>query len=399
MNTNLYIPTKIKVGFQERSDTFTGKLGFLTFYNESNILNKQKSWEKWCNKSFEPYEFDNTPSKFIINKNITRTGYYNSGRTLARIYDNRGFEFEITMDNLLFILMHSDISKRDIIQECVYAWDKNQLVLLPTNALEYQTAITFTQKKNLQISETDLVAGNVYVSRNEDKLYLYIGKYKLYKTTENYVYNIGQKYVGIKHIFYDLTTKNFKHINFESLSSCVSEKYENFSTVLELFENSNYNNKIISLNTEKIDVNISRKDYYNKLLENNCESMLNERCDYEMYILGDNFFKILDKKLYHISFNNIKNNISNISIEVFNIEFNKVSFCLLDKGYGTLYPHLYNKCLDYDDLEIVRLFNLDFLNRKSLTVSELINFLFDNGYKNSLTYTYENNKINNCTIY
>lgn len=34
MNTNIFIPTKINVGFQERKDTYTGKLAYVIYFDE-----------------------------------------------------------------------------------------------------------------------------------------------------------------------------------------------------------------------------------------------------------------------------------------------------------------------------------------------------------------------------
>lgn len=34
MNTNIFVPTKINVGFQERKDTYTGKLAYVIYFDE-----------------------------------------------------------------------------------------------------------------------------------------------------------------------------------------------------------------------------------------------------------------------------------------------------------------------------------------------------------------------------
>lgn len=43
--SNVYIPTKINIGFQNRNDTYTGRLAYITYYDEKinyakNILGK-----------------------------------------------------------------------------------------------------------------------------------------------------------------------------------------------------------------------------------------------------------------------------------------------------------------------------------------------------------------------
>lgn len=67
MMNKLFIPEKLKVGFQERPDTFTGKLGFVTYLKDDNTLFYEKSWKDWCRHP-DKLEINNTPSKFVINK-------------------------------------------------------------------------------------------------------------------------------------------------------------------------------------------------------------------------------------------------------------------------------------------------------------------------------------------
>lgn len=43
MNTNIFIPTKINIGFQERSDTYTGKLAYVIYFDEKGKLRKETS--------------------------------------------------------------------------------------------------------------------------------------------------------------------------------------------------------------------------------------------------------------------------------------------------------------------------------------------------------------------
>lgn len=43
MNTNIFIPTKINVGFQERKDTYTGKLAYVIYFDEKGKLRKETS--------------------------------------------------------------------------------------------------------------------------------------------------------------------------------------------------------------------------------------------------------------------------------------------------------------------------------------------------------------------
>lgn len=102
----------------------------------------------------------------MLNKGVERySDWGNSGRSMIRVHDSRGFEFEITVDNLIGILMHSDVSKREIDAQCVFAWWGTELVLLPTNSEEYQASLAFTSNQSEKLSTKYLVPGRVYKRR------------------------------------------------------------------------------------------------------------------------------------------------------------------------------------------------------------------------------------------
>ena len=77
INEKLNIPDKIKVGFQKRSDTYTGKLSYITYINKKGKLAKETSWEGWRDEKITPLEFDNVPTEgFVLNK---KAGGYSTG--------------------------------------------------------------------------------------------------------------------------------------------------------------------------------------------------------------------------------------------------------------------------------------------------------------------------------
>lgn len=47
MKANIFIPTKINVGFQKRKDTYTGKLAYVIYFDEKGKLRKETSWQGW----------------------------------------------------------------------------------------------------------------------------------------------------------------------------------------------------------------------------------------------------------------------------------------------------------------------------------------------------------------
>lgn len=269
MKTKLFIPKRIKIGFQERQDTFTGKLAYVIYFDEKNVLRKQKSWDSWRDDKIEPIEYDNSPqSGFILNKGIQRYSDWGSSRAVVRVYDSRDFEFEISIDNLLGILMHSDVSKRDIVEECVFAWSGTDLILLPCNSVEYQESVEYTNKQDMKVSTKELVPGCQYHKKKSDEILTYLGKFDWwdFKSTDTQKYGANKIHFnkGKKHIFWD--GSSFKPTTPSILSSVVSEDIvDNYAFLVDdFFETINSQPiktiKIIPY-TKSVDDNRTWRDY------------------------------------------------------------------------------------------------------------------------------------------
>jgi hypothetical protein len=210
--SNLFIPSKIKVGFEKRDDTFTGKLAYVIYFDEKGKLRKETSWENWRDKKIEPIEFENKPNAgYLFNKGVQRGGYHwGSGRSSIRVYDPRDFEFEISVDNLMGILMHSDVSKRDIVEECVFAWEGKELILLPVNSEEYQQSVKYTKKQGGKLSAKELVQGYSYDHKKIDEPLIYVGYYEWFDWDyAKYSSVYAHSSAGKKHVFYNADTKEF----------------------------------------------------------------------------------------------------------------------------------------------------------------------------------------------
>ncbi len=239
--TNLFIPSKIRIGFQKRGDTFTGKLAYIIYYDANGQIKQEKSWEKWRDKNIPFVEFDNNPrSGYIFNKGVQRNGHWGSGRSVIRVYDPRDFEFEIDIDNLIGLLMHSDVSKRDIVEECVFAWSGNNVILLPVNSDDYQKGVVHTEKQGKNVTAEELVPGHSYSHKKDNETYTYIGYYTYF---EPHYWNSEVTRKGKQHVFYN--GKNFEMVAIEKLSECVSsEMHSDFSKLVDDFFKSKQGNDI-----------------------------------------------------------------------------------------------------------------------------------------------------------
>ena len=180
-NERLNIPQTLKIGFNERGDTYTGKLAYVTYVNAKGEIAKQVSWNGWRNKNIDVETYDNEPTEgFVLNKHA---GGYKSGwnfrQSKCRVYDPRGFEFEITIENLLFILQECTSTKgKGLEGKFVYAWSGPDLVLLPVDSEDYKASTTLINKKE-KLSIKTLKLGAAYKGKDDEYL-IYIGKMDWY---------------------------------------------------------------------------------------------------------------------------------------------------------------------------------------------------------------------------
>lgn len=265
---DLYIPKKIKVGFQKRSDTFDSKLGFVIYYDENGILKNEKRWNTWRNESIEPLTLENKPFKNAnLHKGVKYTGtHFSDGKTTLRIYDSREFEYEISFDNFVAIASNNEIIKGELIGEFVYAFSNNRLVLLPTDSEEYKQAIKDTENINTDLKEEDLIPGNEYHLKKN--IYgigdscIYIGKYNFNeKLKDQYIPINGKESL----VFY--ANKNFTVIDLKNIGKVkrILEDLE-FKKYLDVYLNSILMKKIETLYFKNFDFT---EDQIKFLIENN----------------------------------------------------------------------------------------------------------------------------------
>lgn len=199
MKTNIFIPKKIKVGFQNRTDTYTQKLAYVIYYDQKNKLRKETSWEGWRDKNIEPEDYDNEPiTGFVLNKKVggVEESYYDVRKTYVRVFDPRGFEFEITIPNLLYILENtSSIKGKGLEGEFVYGWDGKELVLIPVESPDYKQISEYNNiiHNNKAIKAKDLIVGATYLTKdNQEKIYM--GKFDYYSYGYKWLENGDYKY-------------------------------------------------------------------------------------------------------------------------------------------------------------------------------------------------------------
>lgn len=183
----LLIPSKLRVGFQARSDTYSGRLGFVIYFDSAGVLRKANAWTRWCGQSrplIDPVDYDNLPTEgFVLNRDgggLRHSYSWHVRNPFARVYDPRGFEVEITIPNLFLILREGTCHPgKGLEGKFVYAWDNQQLVLLPVKSVDYEQSTSFTALQALEVVAKDLVAGHTYETRRQEH-WVYLGRFDYY---------------------------------------------------------------------------------------------------------------------------------------------------------------------------------------------------------------------------
>ena len=146
-------PDNLVIGFQKRQE---GNLAFIVYRDEKKVLRKEKSWNGWRDKSIDPLEIENVPTKgFVLSETKRRSrDWFGSGRNVWRVTHPKGFEFEISSNNLEAIISDCDIIKGEIMSECIFAWSGTDMSLVPIVSELYNEAIANTEnlKKEKKIS-------------------------------------------------------------------------------------------------------------------------------------------------------------------------------------------------------------------------------------------------------
>lgn len=241
------IPSNIIVGYQNRNDTYTGKLAYVVYKDSKGVLRKERSWSSWRDESIKQNEFKNEPTEgFVLNKKAgDHSGGWDQRKAWCRVYDPRGFEFEITIDNLLFILEECTSTKgKGLEGEFVYAWHKADLVLLPVSSVDYQRSARFTDMQTEKVTKSDMVPGHTYLTKDMQEV-VYLGRHNWYGFHTDYQYTyrkVGLVNKGKHHVFHFTDTKRdgckvFIQKGFTKIAKVASEEtHAEFSKYLNDFK-------------------------------------------------------------------------------------------------------------------------------------------------------------------
>jgi hypothetical protein len=169
-----------------------------------------------------------------------------------RVYDPRGFEFEIGVENLLFILQECTSTKgKGLEGDFVYAFDGKDLILLPCESEDFKVSEVYTKAQDQKVTKADMKEGCVYITKKMEKV-MYLGKQNWFEIETYNKEDVLYKYkdVGEKHVFayvdfekkkdeWRYRSRYFVESGFTKLSSKVSDVVaSNYADIYDDFKKS-----------------------------------------------------------------------------------------------------------------------------------------------------------------
>lgn len=302
MNSQLFIPTKIKVGYQERDDTYSDLLGYVIYYDEKGKLRKEQSWRGWIDQGIpkgttkwvykdeddmdgkevkvpprDPlptHDYDNVPTEgFVLNRNVggknSSWSSWHDREAKIRVWDPRGFEFEITLENMLFILQESNsIKGKGLEGQFVYSWEGKNLVLLPVSSQEYQNSLKFTELKGKKVLPKELVPGYTYETKDQEQL-IYLGRFDC--VTGDYEFDDEVQF-GKFFVFIDKKGKNVLKAKVTDIAVVISDTViSTFAELIDNFKNSTDSAYVKELIEKEVKyTRSSNREYYYGESYKNC---------------------------------------------------------------------------------------------------------------------------------
>lgn len=162
-------------------------VGFATPWGtDSGAKKRMSTVDHWIGRVRKPHALgtcviENKPLSGFKLAGSVRSG----SQDRWRVSDPRGFELEISAANLSEIMRECTIANGVILDQCVWAREGGENVLLSTENEAYQTALEVTAISNSTTSWRDVKPGNRVVLRNTLSG-IYLGKMRMLENKHHY---------------------------------------------------------------------------------------------------------------------------------------------------------------------------------------------------------------------
>ena len=214
VNQKLKIFSKLFVGLKTQVGSTSTPLpqvplGFATPFENNAAFEKRKQtvldWsiartfdyetQTQTDVTLKPIIIDNEPAAgFKITDDIKRT-YWGGGNVVWRVHDPRGFELEISSNNMMALIQTVGLAPGGLINgKCVWARDSGVNVLLHESSEEYKNAILKAEGFNRTSSKGTV--GQTYVMASGE-IGIFLGKYHVHASRIVYYDNNHEKSTAI----------------------------------------------------------------------------------------------------------------------------------------------------------------------------------------------------------
>lgn len=121
----LYDVKDIIVGFNYREDTYSGKLGFISYSNNGKKLINEASFKRWTNKNIPIQSMNNVLVNGFVLSKANMHQLYQQTIGFVRVFHPEGFDFEIPLDNIYYLMQYTLIDRGQINSECKIYFAEN----------------------------------------------------------------------------------------------------------------------------------------------------------------------------------------------------------------------------------------------------------------------------------
>lgn len=179
-NTSIQIPEKMYVAFQRAMHDGHVHQGYMTSYgtdaaSKKRMANLRHSTGADKDNGLEPVVLENKPMYgFKISRALRSNGWRSEIQTVS-IEDPRGFQFDVTVANLIMLTDNNLIHNGEIIQQCIWARDGQSNLLLPVNCQPYQDALVNTDRVSKRVN-TRAVRPGFEVLLHDGRKGMYMGQ-------------------------------------------------------------------------------------------------------------------------------------------------------------------------------------------------------------------------------
>lgn len=225
--TKVVLPEKFYLGMIWRENDVP--LGFLTPDGTDSAAQKRKlTVDNWVNQNQGYRSQIRMNTCTILNEalpgfKLTKsTRRWTTQNVVWRVVDPRGFEIEISSENLMAILEDSSIINGEILGDLIYARSGNSNILLSVNSPEYVEVVKMTKLLSSNVSFKDVKPGNL-VMLSSGMMGKYLGSFYTLVTSSDSRYSNSHETenVGIRpkisdkktHFFQVKKSENEEHTN------------------------------------------------------------------------------------------------------------------------------------------------------------------------------------------